>query len=186
MKNSPLAMILSGKGTEMFEADNSALIAYNRRVYEVAEAPIHIKNKITNFIEENPQRKAAYSVMVGDDKDAQITQCIKCMFANLDGTPDIDQDGNIIATEYVMCPKRGGACKFEGIACNNLVIGNATITKGQERVVSLCSRSYKEIADELFLSIQTVKRHMQDVLKGTGIPDKTNLALEAREIGILN
>jgi DNA-binding CsgD family transcriptional regulator len=185
MKNSPLAMILSGEGTEMFQVNDNALIAHNRRVYDVADAPANIKDKITVFIEECPKRKAAYIAMAGNDKNDQISQCIKCMFANLDGTPDIDKDGNIIATEYVSCSKRG-SCKFEGVGCNKLVIGKVAITRSQERVVMLCSLPYKVIADELFLSIQTVKRHMQDVLKGTGIPDKTNLALEACKIGLLN
>lgn len=186
MKNSPLAMIISGKGTEMFEADNQSLIIHNRQVYEVSNAPAEIKSKIVDFINEDIERKNAYLEMAGPDTDAQISQCIKCMFANLDGKPDINTDGTVTATEYVMCSKRGGPCKFEGVACNKLIIGNAEISKGQERVVSLCSRSYKEIADELFLSIQTVKRHMQDVFKETGITDKTNLALHAKEIGILN
>jgi DNA-binding CsgD family transcriptional regulator len=185
MKNSQLAMVLSGKGTEMFEFEDHALIAHQRHIYEVKDAPVMIKDKIVGFINACPDRKKAYTEMVGTNTDDQITQCIKCLFANVDGTPDINADGTIFSTEYVQCDKRG-TCKFEGVACNKLFIGKAKITKSQERVVSHCSLSYREIAGKLFISVQTVKRHMQDVLKETGIADKTNLALIAREIGILN
>jgi DNA-binding NarL/FixJ family response regulator len=184
MKNTDLAMILSGVGAELFTYNGLPLVATNRRIYEVHEAPVSIKNTITNYINACDDRKSAYTEMVGLDQNDQIAQCIKCMFANLDGTPDIDVNGNI-HTEYVPCPKRG-QCKYEGVACNRLMIGTAKITKSQERVVSHCASSYKEIAGKLFISVQTVKRHMQDVLKETGIPDKTNLALTAKEMGILN
>jgi DNA-binding CsgD family transcriptional regulator len=185
MKNSQLAMVLSGKGTEMFEYDETPLISHGRQTFEVHEAPVEVKEKILGFINSSEARRKAYAEMAGQDTDAQISQCIKCMFAQLDGNPDIDVNGDILNTEYVQCPKRG-ACKHEGIACNKLTICNAKITKSQERVVNHCSLSYKEIAGKLFISVQTVKRHMQDVLKETGIPDKTNLALTANEIGILN
>jgi hypothetical protein len=185
MKTS-LAHILKGTGTEMFVCDDEALIVHERSVMSISDAPASVKDKLIKFIKADAKREQAYISLAGTDVDAQLSQCVKCMFANLDGVPDIDQDGNINSIEYVSCPKRG-VCAFEGVACNKLVADNGTkISDGELRVLEMYPLEEKEIADKLFLSPATVKRHSQNIRTKTGITSGKKLALWAFNKGVIN
>lgn len=134
---------------------------------------------------QDPQRAAAYTIMAGPNEDAQMEKCIKCMFANLDGTPDIDEKGDIHNIEFVDCPERG-KCAFEGIGCNSFQLANGHfISRAQLRVLRLCHLKNSDIAEALFLSVDTVKGHIQTILSLTEFPNKTILALWAQEKGLI-
>jgi DNA-binding CsgD family transcriptional regulator len=185
MNQTSLARILNGHGAEMFVSGDDALIACDRQTYLIAEAPIHIKRKLRAFMYKDPQRAAAYMIMAGPDENAQMEKCIKCMFANLDGTPDIDESGEIHNVEFVDCAERG-TCAFEGIGCNSFQLPNGHfISRAQLRVLRLCHLKNSDIAEALFLSIDTVKGHIQTILSLTEFPNKTILALWAQEKGLI-
>lgn len=186
MTNNTLAHILTGKGSELFVCDDQAFVTHNRLTIELKDAPEKITNALKKFIKSDPKREKAYKAMAGDDINAQMAQCVKCMFANLDGVPDIDENGFINNTEFVPCSKRGGGCKFEGIGCNKLSVCGNEITKSEMRVLEVCQLDEKEIAEKLFLSPATVKRHSQNIRTKTGISSGKKLALWAFDKGIIN
>ncbi|WP_152620378.1 response regulator transcription factor [Pedobacter lusitanus] len=186
MKTSSLAHILTGKGSELFVCDDQPYITHNRMTVDLLDAPEKIKSALVRFIKADPEREKAYVSMAGDDVNAQMSQCVKCMFANLDGVPDIDENGMINNTEFVPCEKRGGGCKFEGIACNKLSMSGNEISKSEMRVLEVCQLEEKEIAEKLCLSPATVKRHSQNIRIKTGIPSGKKLALWASSMGVIN
>lgn len=186
MTNNTLAHILTGKGSELFVCDDQAFVIHNRVTMDLKDAPEKVTDALLKFIKSDPAREKAYKAMAGEDVNAQMAQCVKCMFANLDGFPDIDENGMINNTEFVPCSKRGGGCKFEGVGCNKLSVSGNEITKSEMRVLEVCQLDEKEIAEKLFLSPATVKRHSQNIRIKTGIPSGKKLALWASSIGVIN
>lgn len=82
----------------------------------------------------------------------------KCNFGNLDHTRK-DMDGMVFNIERVSCPLLG-ECPYEGIICMPSM--STCLSKAEKRVMKLLcdGRSRQEIADELYISPNTVKRHI--------------------------
>jgi hypothetical protein len=187
MNYNGLAMILSGKGTEMFVNNDEALFATSRQILSVDQVPAHIKDLLIDHISSTPGRKAAYVALSGsDDQDAIIGQYVKCMSPNLDGTPDIDEDGRIHETEYNKCPNRN-TCPHVGVGCNKFASVNGNkISSGEVSILSMCHYSDKEIAEQLFLSPMTVGTHLQNIRKKLNASSTKMLVSIAASNGILN
>lgn len=81
----------------------------------------------------------------------------KCNFGNLDHTKE-DVNG-IFNFEKVACPLQG-ECPFEGRICMPEM--TTSLSDAEKRVMKLVceGRSNQEIAEDLFLSPNTVKRHI--------------------------
>lgn len=186
MNNLSLAHILTGTGTEFFSVQNEAYVVHGRKVVTIDEAPKDVTDTLYRFMTSSKERINAYKSMAGDDVSDQMKQCIKCMFANLDGYPDIDDKGRMSNTEFIQCDKRS-TCEFYGVGCNKLTAGNGNeISKGELRVLELCHLDEKEIANKLFLSPQTVSRHSQNIRIKTGISSGKEMALWALNKGVIN
>lgn len=101
-----------------------------------------------------------------------IVRCFcKCNFGTLDGTKmDIDPKGRF-NFEKVSCPCRN-ECKFEGIVC--MPKFNTKLSNAEERVMRAlydgCSN--EEIADKLYLSVNTVKNHIKSAYRRLGVNDR--------------
>lgn len=182
-----IAMILSGKGTEMFINNDEALFATNRQILSVEQVPARLKTILMDHISSTPGRKAAYIAMSGSTNDDDIiSQYVKCMSPNLDGTPDIDDNGIINESEYNKCPQRD-TCKYAGIGCNKFAnINGNKISGGEVNILSMCHYSDKEIAEQLFLSPMTVGTHLQNIRKKLNASSTKMLVSIAASNGILN
>lgn len=186
MTNESLSYILTGSGSEFFASQGRAFVTHKRMILTMDEAPREITGPLYKFMSSNPERLNAYKEMAGENVIDQMNQCVKCMFANLDGVPDIDVNGKITNTEFVSCSKRG-ECKFEGVGCNLLTsINGSKISKSEIRVLQLAHLEEKEIAEKLYLSPQTVHRHSQNIRIKTGIRTGKEMAVWAYGKGIIN
>ena len=91
-------------------------------------------------------------------KFKRVRRFCKCNFGTLDHTK-IDVSDGIFHLEYVSCPLRG-ECPYECRICKPTM--NTKLSTAEKRVMRLVcdGKSNIEIADELYLSPNTVKRHI--------------------------
>lgn len=87
-----------------------------------------------------------------------VRRFCKCNFGNLDHTKR-DVSGAILNIERVPCPLMG-ECAYEGVICMPKM--DSRLSDAEKRVMKLVcdGRSNAEIAEELYLSPNTVKRHI--------------------------
>lgn len=62
------------------------------------------------------------------------------------------------------------------------------LSERQREVLALVALGYsnKQIAERMYLSTRTVKRHMTDVLKALGVPDRASAAVTSRRRGLID
>ncbi|MCZ4244923.1 helix-turn-helix domain-containing protein [Pedobacter punctiformis] len=163
-----LNSILAGSGAEFFTHDNQPMVSYQRRQYDLEDAPIPIHNALENYLKAHPDKVMAYRDMAGADKVKD--QCVKCLFSNLDGMPDLTDDG-VLTPEFVNCSSRG-KCKWEGIGCLRDPFG---LSERESQIADLADLTNEEIADKLYLSKHTVSTHLQNVQRKVGVRNKKQL-----------
>lgn len=175
-----LQSILAGKGAEFFTHEDEPLVTYKRAQYHLDEAPKYIHNILDNFLSNNPDKAEAYKDMAGEQ--GVKVQCVKCLFANLDGTPDLCDRG-ILHPEYVDCPNRksnGGKCKWEGIGCLKDPFDLSKREKQIVEILNLEELTVQQLADRLFISKFTADTHMQNIRKKTGSSRRAGVTLKIR------
>lgn len=169
---------LHGKTTEFYSVmqNNEVFseVLFNGMRYSFNDAPNCRKDILRNRLEEKPEAKKAYISMVGNDESKVLEQMSICMFGLLNDDPDIDENGKLSEPEFVPCHKRGN-CDYEGIGCSSLTVNGIFLSKSETAVFLLCYMPDKLIADQLFLSVQTVKKHFQNIRKKTGFNDKLEM-----------
>lgn len=113
-----------------------------------------------------------------------VRRFIKCNFGLYDNTIDITEDWKF-NFEFVSCPLRG-ECKYDGVLCQPKF--NTTLTDRQLEVMSMCYEGKKdeEIAEKLFISINTVANHRKAVFIKLGIHNMGEFNRYANEHKIFN
>lgn len=104
---------------------------------------------------------------------AEMQRFVYEVWGGLDRNPDIYADGTPGPIEYL--PHQQVAPIDEA----NI------ISKAQLRILKLIHLDDKAIAEELFLSQYTVSRHCQDLYVKAGVKSRTQLALWAKNKGII-
>lgn len=96
-----------------------------------------------------------------------VRRFIKCNFGVYDNCIDLDSDWNM-RFEFVPCPMRG-ECKFDGILCQPKF--DSKLSERQLEVMRLCYEGKKdeEIADKLFISLNTVANHRKASFRKLGL-----------------
>lgn len=96
-----------------------------------------------------------------------VRRFIKCNFGVYDNELDVDVNGNY-HFEFVSCPMRG-ECKFDKILCQPKF--NSTLSDRQLEIMRLCYNgvSDAEIAERLFISINTVANHRKASFRKLGV-----------------
>lgn len=166
-----LESILSGTGAEFYTHNDIPMVSYQRRQYELHEAPEYIHQSLDNYLHNNPDKARAYREMAGDGNEKE--QCVKCLFANLDGIPDLTDDG-VFMPEYIECPNRGN-CKWEGIGCLAKKPCEFGLSDRETQIADLAELTNEEIANKLFLSKHTVSTHLQNIQYKVGVKNKKQL-----------
>ena len=84
-----------------------------------------------------------------------------------DNTIDVDANWGF-NFEFVSCPLRG-ECKWDGVLCQPKF--DSKLSNRQLEVMELCynGASDEEIAERLFLSLQTIKYHKKVVYRKLGL-----------------
>ena len=96
-----------------------------------------------------------------------VSQFIKCNLSNLDNLADITEEG-VFQFEDVYCPARQ-TCPYNGIVCRPTFF--TSLTSSEKKVLALSANNLpvKTIADNLCLSINTIKTHQSHGLKKLGL-----------------
>ena len=99
---------------------------------------------------------------------------IKCNFANYDGVPDIDSEGNF-HFEIFFCP-RFGECTGHKIACC-FPKETTSLTKCEIDVLQLIARGYtaEEIGEKLYRSPKTVHNQTTSMLRKINVHNNAGL-----------
>ena len=106
----------------------------------------------------------------------------KCNFGTLDHTKE-DIDVGLFNFERVSCPLRG-ECQWEGIICMPKM--DSRLSEAEKRVMRLVcdGRSNAEIAGELYLSPNTVKRHISTSYIKVGARNRAEFVKYAKDNNI--
>lgn len=151
----------TNSGQEPMCMDHGILQPFDR-------VPQIYKDKLYQKMKNNPVAELAMIHMVGEDEDAKLEKFTMCQYGLADGDPDIDDDGNISAPEYVPCPNRG-TCEYEGKGCCSIMFKEGVFfTESETRVFKLLMFTNEEIAKRLFISPYTVSTHIQNMQNKTG------------------
>lgn len=101
-----------------------------------------------------------------------VNRFCKCNFGNIDNVPDFKN--GVFNFERVPCPLRG-ECRLEGVVCSPEFENK--LSQAELRVMRLISQSKtpEEIADELYLSVYTVRNHLRNIYSRLGIHTRQEL-----------
>jgi DNA-binding CsgD family transcriptional regulator len=96
-----------------------------------------------------------------------VRRFIKCNFGEYDNKLDIAEGGSF-NFEFVGCPLRG-ECKYDRCICQPRF--NSSLSKRELEVMKMIYERYsiEEIAERLFISIETVKNHRKNSLRRLGL-----------------
>lgn len=108
---------------------------------------------------------------------------VSCNFGTLDNTADKDEN-NTFHFEQVNCPIRC-ECQDCSIICNPQF--NSCLTKRERQIVAMiCSNmSDNDIANELYLSLNTIKNHRVNILRKLNVHNKQGISDYARKNNLL-
>jgi len=101
-----------------------------------------------------------------------VNRFCKCNFGSIDNVPDVKN--GVFNFERVPCPLRG-ECRLEGIVCSPEFENN--VSNAELRVMRLVNRSMtaEEIAEELYLSVHTVRNHLKNIYSRLGLHNRQDL-----------
>ena len=113
-----------------------------------------------------------------------VRRFCKCNFGNLDHTKR-DVSNGVFNIERVFCPLQG-ECPHEGIICMPKM--DSRLSDAEVRVMKLVcdGKSNVEIADELYLSPNTVKRHISSAYIKTHSRNRADFVKYAKDSNLFN
>lgn len=108
-----------------------------------------------------------------------VRRFCKCNFGNLDHTKR-DVTSGVFNIERVSCPLQG-ECAYEGIICMPKM--DSRLSDAEKRVMKLVcdGRSNTEIAEALYLSPNTVKRHISSAYIKTNSRNRADFVKYAKD-----
>lgn len=177
---------LIGEGTETFALNQEPYTIFGGMTYTYSTTPRCRIILYNNNMKANPSGEKAMEAITGStDDEVKVKQWMMCRFGGIDDTPDIDENNQIQEAEYVPCSKRG-TCEFEGVGCCTIEVSKGLfLSKAEMAVMRLILLPDKLIADELYLSTETIKTHIQNIRRKTNKDSKLELAVWATIKGII-
>lgn len=175
---------LVDKGVEFFVHQNEVKCVHDGRTYTFDEFPNWIIEKIETEMLNDKEAIKSLSQWENLSSSDYLRQYIYCKYGGLDSEPDINIQGISTTAEYFDCGLRG-SCKYEGKLCSTIKVDHGHLTKTELEVLKRIDKSYKIIADEMNISIDTVSGHIQNIMKKTGLTSKVELAIFATKKGFI-
>lgn len=114
-----------------------------------------------------------------------VRRFVKCNFGRIDPIMDLDGVGGI-HFEYVSCPLRG-ECRAEGVICSPEV-ENPLSEREREvmRLVAIEGLDAEKVAERLYISPFTVKKHMSNAYEKAGVSSEADFVRWATRWGIFD
>lgn len=183
-RNLPAGLI--DTGVEFFEVEKLVNCLHNGKRYVWNEIPQWIKDIVIEDMYLSPDAIKALARWDLFTEDEMLHQYILCRFGGFDNTPDIDPNGIVGHTEYWDCGRRG-KCKNEGKLCSSIQVVNGYLTKQEINILKAIRKGLtnSQIAEELFISEDTVGTHCQNIQSKTGLKGKPELAVFAHHKNII-
>lgn len=178
------------EGTEFFtvfsaSGESEAMCIHGGHRYELSGMPAAQREVLTAAINSRPALKRDIAAMVGNNEEAMLNQFVMCRYGALNNEPDIACDGTLSEPEYVPCRKRG-TCPFEGKVCSMIMFSpGILLSRSETEIFKLVALPDKNIADQLNLSVETVKKHFKNIRIKTGLNTKIEMAVWATQKGII-
>ncbi|HEY1025309.1 MAG TPA: hypothetical protein VGE26_09115 [Sphingobacteriaceae bacterium] len=167
------------------ETQVEPMCIYNGILYDFSGTPDCRKEILRKRMKSEPRVEHAMEVMVGPDEERKLAKFTACRYGAMNSDADIDANGNLSEPEYVPCGERD-TCKFQGTGCVSIMVREGVfLSKAQTAVFIRVKLPDKNIADELFLSVETVKAHWKAIRKATGLNNKIEIAIWATQKGII-
>lgn len=175
---------LVDKSVEFFVHQNEIKCLHDGQVYYYENIPEWIFDIIDEDMLKYPDAIKALGNWENLSSEDYRRQYIYCRFGGADHEPDIYPDGTVKHTEYFDCGLRG-KCRHEGKLCCSIQVENGILTKTELEVLKHINLLDKEIASEMFISLETVSSHLQNIRQKTGLPRKPQLAIFASQKGLI-
>jgi len=176
---------IADKGVEFFINRNDIWCFHAGKIYKGYEnIPEHIIEMVRQDMLKHPEALKSLAEWENLSEDDYVRQYIYCRFGGMDEEPDIDKEGKINYTEYFDCGLRG-KCKYEGRLCCTIKVDQGHLTKTELKVLKRITLLDKEIASELYVSIDTISSHLQSIRAKTGLANKVELAVFAHKKGLI-
>lgn len=178
---------LYSKGTETVTINNEPRTTFRGMPYSFKDTPRCRIDLYKAHMKQHPVgEKAMEDITRSKDDEVKVKQWMMCRFGGFDNTPDIDENDNIQEAEYVPCPKRGGLCAYEGKGCCTVEVAKGVfLSKAELSVVRFSYLPDKLIADQLFISTETVKNHLTNSRNKIGLGSTKELVWWASIKGII-
>jgi DNA-binding CsgD family transcriptional regulator len=140
-------------------------------INELAEFYPEALNALREIYSKSQMNRSYYNYL-------QVRRFCKCNFGIYDNRLDIDRN-NAFKFEFVSCPLRG-ECKYDHIICQPKF--NTALSDRQLEVMHLFFDGLDElqIADRLFLSVQTIRNHRKNSLRKLGLHSMADFLIYAR------
>lgn len=165
-----LEFFTSEDGSELFVKSDKGLQVLNESNIELIN-PLYEKIK-TDYTEAYEAMMQVYGTNrnIIYHKYLFVRRFLKCNFSRHDSIADVNDDFTF-NLETVYCPMRG-ECKWDGIICNAQITNE--LTQREKEIVKLMAENYQysEIADMLFISAETVKKHGKNILRKLNLKNK--------------
>jgi len=174
--------IMQKGSIEFFAHQGQAFVFIDGEKMPVADAPVRIHQMIRRDIEHHPGATAALESLNISDPVAQHEQYVMCMYGELKSEPDfIDFKHNPSNNEFtsLICGTKN--CKYRGILCQKVHGQYGNLTKRESEVLHYLSKGARpqEIADALFISITTVRTHIENIKLKIGADSLSGVAIFA-------
>ncbi|QBQ41185.1 response regulator transcription factor [Sphingobacterium psychroaquaticum] len=171
-------------GAEFFKNEGKLYCVHARQTHEWPNFPDKVVSLIEADMLKHPEALRALSEWENLLPEDHMYRYIVCRFGGIDDEPDINLEGKIAHKEYFECGLRG-KCRFEGKLCCSIKAEYGMLTKMELEVLKCSSLGYKEIGERLFISVETVSTHMQNLRLKTGLKNSTQLAIYAMQKGVI-
>jgi hypothetical protein len=176
---------LMDKGTELFTCNGRAWGLHDGARLPFAKLPRQRRQVVQLKMKSQPIVEQAMEVLVGKNEAKKLERFSMCQYGAINHEADIDEAGNLSAPEYVPCSQRG-LCPVEGIGCANILVAEGVfLTKCETAVFIRVKLPDKLIADELGISIFTVKEHFKSIRIKSGLLNKIEMSAYATQRGII-
>ena len=161
------------------------MVINSGRLIEFEQTPPLVLDVVKNEMLRYPVIKATLDAIYGNDEMLKLAKFVMCRYGALNNEPDITDKHQISMPEYVPCDQRG-SCPYEGVLCCTIMVKNGVyLSKSETQVFKLVKLPDKNIASKLYLSVETVKTHWQNIRRKTGLNNKIEIAIWATKKGII-
>jgi len=174
--------IMQKGSIEFFAHQGQAFVFIDGEKMPVADAPERLHRMIRRDLEQHPGALTALEAMNITDSTEQHEQYVMCMYGELKSEPDfIDFKHNPSNNEFTSLICGTQKCKYRGILCAKLHGQFGDLSNREIDILHLIAKGGRpqEIADALFISIHTVRCHIDNIRCKIGADSISGVAIFA-------